>query len=112
MRYLETIFQGDLNAVPGVIFYGMMSQLVSQLTFLFYFSGFIAAHGQTPGMSIFRLRVITEDGQKPYFVKSVVRAIVMVISTNFLFLPMFYAFFNPARRAAHDLVAGTYVVEA
>ena len=112
LRYLESAFQADQTVPANIQFYGMMSQLVSQAIFLLYFAGFITAHGQTPGKSVFRLRVITADGQKPYFVKSLVRAIAMVVSTNLLFLPIAFAFFNPQRRALHDFIAGTYVVEA
>jgi uncharacterized RDD family membrane protein YckC len=112
MRYLESAFQTDQPAPPNVVFYGLLSQLVSQVIFVLYFAGFIAAHGQTPGKAIFRLRVIGVGGQKPHFVKSFVRALALAVSTNLLFLPMAYAFFNPQRRAVHDIFAGTYVVEA
>jgi uncharacterized RDD family membrane protein YckC len=112
MRYLMSAFQPDQPVLPGVLFYGLIAQLVSQAIFILYFAGFTAAHGQTPGKSLFRLRVITLDGQKPYFVKSFARALVLAVSTNLLFLPIACAFFNPQRRALHDLIAGTCVVEA
>jgi len=112
MRYLAAAFQPDQAAPPNIVFYGLLTQVISQVVFVLYFAGFIAAHGQTPGKSLFRLRVMTAAGQKPYFVKALVRALVLAFSTNLLFLPMIYAFFNPQRRALHDLIAGTCVVEA
>ena len=79
---------------------------------LLYMLGFHAAHGRTPGKSIMRLKVVDEAGQKPGFVKSLFRALIMIISLSFYGLPLAYAFFNPQRRTLHDFLAGTYVVEA
>jgi uncharacterized RDD family membrane protein YckC len=40
------------------------------------------------------------------------RAFVFMISIYFFYgIPLFYTFFNPQRRALHDIVASTYVVE-
>jgi uncharacterized RDD family membrane protein YckC len=75
-----------------------------------YITGFVAAHGQTPGKAIMKLRIVTETGETPGLLNSFMRAMVLILSINFLF-PLLYPFFNPQRRALHDLVAGTYVVE-
>ena len=73
---------------------------------------FIAAHGQTPAKSLLRLRVVDQFGQKPDLLKVLLRAVVLIFSISLFFIPLTYAFFNPQRRALHDFVAGTYVVEA
>jgi uncharacterized RDD family membrane protein YckC len=112
LHYLLAIMQPDAPAPPDIFFYGNLCNIISLLTLVLYYAGFIAAHGRTPAKSIFRLRVVTLDGEKPYFVKSLVRAIVLALSANMLFLPMIPALFNPQRRTLHDLIAGTYVVEA
>jgi uncharacterized RDD family membrane protein YckC len=44
--------------------------------------------------------------------KSFLRALVLIFSMSLFFIPFAYAFFNPQRRALHDFIAGTYVVEA
>ena len=44
--------------------------------------------------------------------RSLVRGFVFSFSFYFYGIPFFYAFFNPERRAAHDFIAGTYVVNA
>jgi len=77
----------------------------------FYMAGFHAAHGRTPGKSALRLRVVDQNGQKPTFGKAVLRGLILSFSISLYFLPLAYMFFNPQRRAFHDLVAGTYVVE-
>jgi uncharacterized RDD family membrane protein YckC len=79
---------------------------------ILYLTGFLTAHGQTPGKAVMRLRVVVENGQKPTVLNSFVRSVVWIFSMSLLFLPFAFAFFNPQRRALHDLVAGTYVVEA
>jgi uncharacterized RDD family membrane protein YckC len=87
---------------------GMIFNLVLAL----FFTGFHIAHGQTPAKALLRLRVVDQFGQKPGPLKAFLRAFVMICSMSLLFLPIAYAFFNPQRRALHDFIAGTYVVEA
>jgi uncharacterized RDD family membrane protein YckC len=90
----------------------LIADLIYDTLLALYFAGFLAAHGQTPGKAVFRLRVVDQAGQKPGVGKCLVRALILVLSTGFLFIPIAYAFFNPQRRALHDYIAGTYVVEA
>ena len=97
----------DLPLYPKLI-----ANLLSDLVLALYFTGFHFAHGKTPAKSLFRLRVVDPSGQNPGLLKSVLRALVLIFSMGLLFLPLTYAFFNPQRRALHDFVAGTYVVEA
>jgi uncharacterized RDD family membrane protein YckC len=77
-----------------------------------YMAGFHAAHGRTPGKSILRLHVVDENGDKPTLAKALVRGLVLSFSLALFFVPLMYVFFNPQRRALHDLAAGTFVVEA
>jgi uncharacterized RDD family membrane protein YckC len=78
---------------------------------MLYFAGFLAAHGRTPAKSVLRLRVVDAQGRNPTFAMALLRGFVVMICVNLWCLPMLYAFFNPQRRALHDIVAGTYVVE-
>lgn len=89
-----------------------IAELMRVCILALYFTGFHAAHGRTPGKSIMRLRVVGQTGQKPPVVKSFLRALVLIVSMSLLFIPFAYVFLNPQRRAFHDLVAETYVVEA
>ena len=90
----------------------IVSDLIYDVTVVSYFTGFYAAHGQTPAKALLRLRVVDQSGRKPTAMKSVVRAVVLIFSMSLFFLPIAYAFFNPQRRALHDVVARTYVVQA
>jgi uncharacterized RDD family membrane protein YckC len=81
--------------------------------FVLYYTGFQALHGQTPAKAMMRLRLVDESGNKPTLLKALLRALVLVVSLFPLWtIPLFAIFFNPQRRALHDLAAGTYVVEA
>ena len=77
-----------------------------------YYTGFHAVHGRTPAKSIFRIQVTDAQGRKPAFGRALIRALILVISVYFFYgIPLLYAFFNPQRRALHDLASDTYVVE-
>lgn len=73
---------------------------------------FQTVHGQSPAKQLLRVRVVDHAGRKPALFKSFLRSLALVFSVNLFFLPMVYAYFNPRRRALHDIIAGTYVVEA
>jgi uncharacterized RDD family membrane protein YckC len=79
---------------------------------MLYYTGFHALHGHTPAKAVTRLRVVDAQGRKPPFLKVLLRALVFVVSVYVFYgIPLFYILLNPQRRALHDLVAGTYVVE-
>jgi len=111
-RFLSALLYPDAPAPQAVMTYGMLSSLASNCILTLYFTGFLAIHGKTPAQALFRLRVVDPSGRKPHAVKSLLRALALIFSMNLLCLPLAYAFFNPQRRALHDFLAGTYVVEA
>jgi uncharacterized RDD family membrane protein YckC len=91
---------------------GIIVELIRDFMLTLYFGGFQAAHGKTPAKALLRLRVVDQSGHKPGLAKALLRAVILIFSMNLFFLPFIYAFFNPQRRALHDFIAGTYVVEA
>jgi uncharacterized RDD family membrane protein YckC len=115
---MDTLSQAPLNPTllqslpPEMLRQLVEVQMISNGCLALYFTGFTAAHGQTPGKALMRLRVVQENGQKPTILNSFLRAIVLIFSIGLLFVPLAYVLINPQRRALHDLFAGTYVVEA
>ncbi len=89
----------------------ILGTVVESAVLILYMACFHAAHGRTPGKSVMRIRVVDERGGKPHFVKALLRALAYGFSIDLLFIPIMYLFFNPQRRAFHDFVAATYVVE-
>jgi uncharacterized RDD family membrane protein YckC len=92
----------QFEAMLNLIFYGMV---------VLYMAGFHALHGRTPAKSLMRLQVVDQRGTKPSFGAAFLRGLVLSFSLCLAGLPLLWAFFNPQRRALHDLMAGTYVVE-
>ncbi len=111
--YTQAIFQG-LTPLPPAFprwFLTWIDVLYLGIPILYY-TGFHVAHGRTPAKSIFHIQVTDAQGQKPTLGRALVRAMILVISVYFFYgIPLLYAFFNPQRRALHDLAADTYVVE-
>jgi uncharacterized RDD family membrane protein YckC len=110
-QFMQMLFQPENPVSPEVLFYAVVSNLISYTVMALYFTGFHSIHGQTPAKALLRLRIVDQSGTNPGPFKAFLRAIVLILSMCFFGLPLLYAFFNPQRRALHDLVANTYVVE-
>lgn len=71
-----------------------------------------ALAGATLGKRLARLRVVGPDGRPPGLARSAARSVWLVASIALAGLGLLPALFAPSRRALHDLLAGTRVVEA
>ena len=100
---------GEPPALPE--WYMIAGEVISFVLPLLYFTCFNAAHGRTPGKSILHLQVVDGQGRKPSFRMALVRGLILMVCVKLWGIPLIYAFFNPQRRALHDIAAGTYVVE-
>src|SRR5207247_9385303 len=74
-----------------------------------YFVGFWAAAGQTPGMRLMRLRVLTGSGTPPSFVRSVVRLFGLALAIIPCFAGFLPVLVDGRRRALQDYLARTAV---
>jgi uncharacterized RDD family membrane protein YckC len=75
-----------------------------------YFVLFWRGAGQTPGMRLFRLRLIGQDGRTPSFWRAVLRAVGTLIAIVPLFAGYLPVLFDARRRGLPDFLAGTVVV--
>ena len=75
-----------------------------------YFTLFWATTGQTPGMRLMRLRVVTANGTPPGLGRALVRLGGLVLAIIPLFAGFLPVLFDPRRRALQDWLAGTVVV--
>ena len=80
------------------------------LAVLWQFAGNLA--GGTPGKKLLGLAVVTAHGSFPGFFRALVRALGWVLSTPLANFGFVIALFHPRTRALHDMLSGTYVVEA
>ena len=87
--------------------------LVWVLLLAWYFIGFTAACGQTPGKKIMGLWVVRENGASVHWGTSWIR---FMIGYPLSFLPLglgcYWALADPYHQAWHDKIAGTQVVGA
>jgi uncharacterized RDD family membrane protein YckC len=75
-----------------------------------YFLLFWTGTGQTPGMRLFRLRLVGRDGRPPSLGRSVLRAISTIVAIIPLFAGYVPVLFDERRRGLPDFLAGTVVV--
>jgi uncharacterized RDD family membrane protein YckC len=68
--------------------------------------------GQTPGMLIFGLRVVSKDGGRVTFWRAVGRIIGYVFSIAIFFLGFLWILWDDRRQGWHDKLGGTFVVYA
>ena len=80
---------------------------------LAYFPCYWARSGQTPGMRMFRLRVVRDrDGGPISGGQAILRLIGYWVSGAVFYLGYIWIFIDGRRRGWHDLIAGTVVIEA
>jgi len=77
-----------------------------------YFVVFWSGTGQTPGMRVMRVRVLTASGAPPSVPRSLVRFAGLILAIVPLFAGFLPALFDARRRALQDFLAGTVVVDA
>jgi uncharacterized RDD family membrane protein YckC len=75
-----------------------------------YFSLFWSTTGQTPGLRMMGLRVVTVDGRRVHFFRALVRVIGLALALIPLGAGFIPVLFDARRRALQDLIARTVVI--
>jgi uncharacterized RDD family membrane protein YckC len=75
-----------------------------------YFTAFWSTGGQTPGMRVMGVRVVTRSGVPPPVVRSLVRFAGLLLAIIPLFAGFLPVPFDAQRRALPDFIAGTAVL--
>ena len=89
---------------------GFVLAVFVQLAYAVYFIS--SGSGQTPGMRVMRVRVLTASGGPPSVPRSLVRFAGLILAIVPLFAGFLPALFDARRRALQDFLAGTVVVDA
>jgi uncharacterized RDD family membrane protein YckC len=92
-----------LLAVAGVVYVAWV---------IGYFVGFWSVTGETPGDRFMRVRVVSAGGGKIGVRQALLRCVCLLLSALALFIPNLLILFDKRRRALHDVVARTVVVES
>ena len=75
-----------------------------------YFVLFWTTTGQTPGMRLMRLRVVTYRGERVHFVRALIRLVGLLLAILPLFAGFIPVLIDERRRALQDFLARTIVV--
>jgi uncharacterized RDD family membrane protein YckC len=82
------------------------------LVLVAYFSLFWTTTGQTPGMRLMELRVLTTQGESLHLGRSLLRVAGLALAIIPLFAGFLPVLFDARRRGVHDMLARTVVVHA
>lgn len=88
---------------------GLLAGIGWLLLVAVYFIGFWSTVGQTPGMRLMRIAVITRSGAAPSVGRSLVRLVGLALAVIPLFAGFLPVLFDARRRALQDYLAGTSV---
>lgn len=106
--YLDRDGELGAAAVGGFILLVLFGIVVS----IAYFPFFWARSGQTPGMRLFRLRVVRDrDGGPISGTQAVMRLVGYWVNGVALYIGFAWILIDQRRRGWHDLIAGTVVIE-
>ena len=89
---------------------GLLAGAALLIVEVVYFAGFWSTVGQTPGMRLMRLRVLSRANAPPGFGRSLVRLIGLALAIIPCFAGFLPALVDDRRRALPDFLAGTVVV--
>ncbi len=78
---------------------------------LIYLTIMTTERGQTFGKMLLGLHVIAKDAKPPTFSKSLLRALIWLFSAGTFGVLFLIGLIHPKKKAFHDIVADTYVVE-
>jgi uncharacterized RDD family membrane protein YckC len=101
-----TVSTGGLTAV-------LTTTLLALIFAFLYFPWFWARGGQTPGMRMTGIRVVSDaDGARIGWGKAFLRLIGWWISSIVIYIGFIWVFIDGRRRGWFDLIAGTVVIKA
>lgn len=94
-----------VNASPTTTLGMVLSVLLAGL----YFVVFWTLVGRTPGMLVLGMKIVTGDGRRPGFVRSLIRYIGYFISAILFCLGFIWIGIDARKQGWHDKLAGTFV---
>ena len=113
IQFVAFVVLGVLTIVLGVIFFplAILSSLAIVALAIGYFPYFWVRSGQTPGMSIMKIKVVRDaDGGPITWGPAILRWIGFYISHLIFYLGFIWIFIDKRRRGWMDLLGGTVVI--
>ena len=113
---IATVFLTLVFAVLGVLTLGLAWSLlpvVVPLMWLGYFTFTIGSPSSaTPGMRFTGIEVRTWDGARPHYIQGALQTLVFYLSWTMTVFLLIVPLFNKRRRALHDYLIGTVVINS
>lgn len=101
---------GNMQAIRQ-LFVELISYII--ILAIAYHTIFTAMYGGSIGKIICRIKIIRIDTlDKPNYIQSFYRSFIRIISANlFFYIPLLFAFVDTFRRAFHDIMVQTIVID-
>ena len=111
ITFINLLFSFEIVIGKGLLAF-VVTTLLTFGVYIGYPVLFWTLTGQTPGMTLMGLRVVTTDGRYLSLGRSIRRLIGYVIAAMPLFLGFIWILIDDRRQGWHDKIAGTCVVYA
>lgn len=97
------------DAVIAIIVLGFGTLYLAGI--IFYFTWFVGKYGATPGKMALRIKIVRSDGGTLTYLRAFARMWALELSRMILYIGFLIAFFDEERRALHDHICDTRVIE-
>ena len=101
---IKFVFTGEVSSLHPVT--GMSLVILS--TWL-YFAMFWIYGGKTLGMSSWKLRIVSRDGNRITLIQTIIRFLSNIITISFAGIPLFFRRINKNNRSLSDLLSKTSI---
>ena len=102
---IKFVFTGEVSSLHPVT--GMSLVILS--TWL-YFAMFWIYGGKTLGMSSWKLRIVSQDGNRITFIQTTIRFLSNIITISLAGIPLFFRRINKNNRSLSDLLSKTSII--
>ena len=102
---IKFVFTGEVSSLHPVT--GMSIVILS--TWL-YFALFWIYGGKTLGMSSWKLRIVSQDGNRITLIQTIIRFLSNIITISLAGIPLFFRRINKNNRSLSDLLSKTSII--
>ncbi len=106
-RFVATLIDFCIFIIPFAVFHG-----AAWLLWMAYHFVLWAVSGGTVGDIVMRIKIVKENGAPMDWKTSFIRIMAAMLSAVALFIGFFWAGWTRDKKAWHDIIAGTIIVEA
>ena len=115
IQFMVVVVLAIISTILAVVFwpFAVISALLIIAVSILYFPWFWVQSGQTPGMSLMKIKVVRDDDGGPVtWGPAILRWIGFWVSTFVFYIGFIWIFIDKRRRGWMDLLGGTVVIAA